>query len=97
MEKRAIISFPNFGYWKIRKDFFLTGRMPKNNILPFEWFNTPNIHLCSVDDFKKKFCNKFKIKINSMVLLDEKGKRMGSTKFLGNLITYQVIFCVSKS
>ena len=93
--KRAIISFPNFGYWKIRKDFFLTGRMPKNNILPFEWFDTPNIHLCSVDDFIK-FCKKFKIKINSMVLLNEKGKKIVSNKILGNLIAYQVIFCVSK-
>ena len=49
--QRAIISFPNFGYWKVRRDFLFSGRMPKNEILPFEWHNTPNIHLCSFKDF----------------------------------------------
>jgi|TARA_B100000287_G_scaffold329982_1_gene314538 methionine biosynthesis protein MetW len=93
--KRAIISFPNFGYWRIRKDFFFNGRMPKNDILPFEWFNTPNIHLCSVDDFVK-FCKKLKITINYQILLNKDGKKVFFNKFMGNLLSYQVIFCVSK-
>ena len=93
--KRAIISFPNFGYWRIRKDFLFNGRMPKNDILPFEWFNTPNIHLCSVNDFVK-FCKKLKIKINYQILLNKDGKKVFFDKFLGNLLSYQVIFCVSK-
>ena len=45
--RRAIISFPNFAYWKGR-DLTLKGKMPKNDILPYEWFDTPNIHLCSM-------------------------------------------------
>ena len=55
--KRAIISFPNFAYWKIRLDLLFRGRMPKNDILPHEWYNTPNIHLCSISDFEH-FVNK---------------------------------------
>lgn len=72
--KRAIISFPNFGFWKIRKDFFFSGKMPKNKILPYEWFDTPNIHLCSVNDFIQ-LCHKNRIKIKDKVLLNENGKK----------------------
>ena len=93
--KRAIISFPNFGFWKVRRDFFFSGKMPKNKILPYEWFDTPNIHLCSVKDFVE-LCNKNKIIIKDKVLLDENGKKIRSINFLENLFSYQVIFCVSK-
>ena len=93
--EKAIISFPNFGFWKVRRDFFFSGKMPKNKILPYEWFNTPNIHLCSVNDFIH-LCDKNRIKIIDKVLLNEDGKRLWSKSFLKNLLTYQVIFCVSK-
>ena len=93
--ERAIISFPNFGFWKVRRDFFFSGKMPKNKILSYEWFDTPNIHLCSVKDFIE-LCNKNRIIIKDKVLLDENGKKIQSINFLENLISYQVIFCVSK-
>ena len=93
--KRAIISFPNFGFWKVRRDFFFSGKMPKNKILSYEWFDTPNIHLCSVKDFIE-LCNKNRIIIKDKVLLDENGKKIRSINFLENLLSYQVIFCVSK-
>ncbi len=92
--KRAIISFPNFGFWKVRRDFLFKGKMPKNNILPYSWHDTPNIHLCSMRDFEE-FCNKNKIIINEMILLDEKGNLIKNS-FFSNLFAYQVIFCVSK-
>lgn len=47
----GIVSFPNFGYWRIRWQLLTTGRMPKTDYLPFEWFDTPNIHLLTVQDF----------------------------------------------
>jgi len=47
----AIISFPNFGYWEVRLQLLLRGRMPVNDLLPYEWYNTPNIHLFSLRDF----------------------------------------------
>ena len=92
--KRAIISFPNFGFWKVRKDFLFNGLMPKNKILPFEWFDTPNIHLCSCNDFIN-FCKNKKININNFILLNENGFEMKSN-FLKNLLAYQVVFCISK-
>ena len=92
--KRAIISFPNFGFWKVRKDFLFNGLMPKNKILPFEWFDTPNIHLCSCNDFIN-FCKNKKINIKNFILLNENGFEMKSN-FLKNLLAYQVVFCISK-
>ena len=50
--KTAIISFPNFGYWRVRLELLLTGRMPVNEMLPYAWHNTPNVHLCTVTDFR---------------------------------------------
>ena len=69
--------------------------MPKNKILPYEWFDTPNIHLCSVNDFIQ-LCHKNRIKIKDKVLLNENGEKIQSINLFENLISYQVIFCVSK-
>ena len=93
--KRAIISFPNFAYWKVRRDFLISGLMPKNEILSYEWYNTPNIHLCSCNDFKY-FCMKNQVNIEDFICLNEKGNKMNNN-FFSNLFAYQVIFCVSKS
>ena len=49
----AIISFPNFGYWRVRLQLLFTGRMPRNDLLPYAWFDTPNVHLCTVTDFRR--------------------------------------------
>jgi methionine biosynthesis protein MetW len=49
--RRSIVSFPNFGYWKVRLDLLLNGRMPVTPALPHQWYDTPNIHLCTTRDF----------------------------------------------
>jgi len=49
----AIISFPNFGYWQVRLKFLLSGRMPRSSLLPYTWYETPNVHLCTVTDFRR--------------------------------------------
>lgn len=92
--KRAIISFPNFAYWKIRLDLLFRGRMPKNDILPHEWYNTPNIHLCSISDFEN-FCKQKKLKIIKKVLISEQGYKINSS-FSENLMAYQGVYCISK-
>ena len=92
--KRAIISFPNFAYWKIRLDLLFRGRMPKNDILPHEWYNTPNIHLCSISDFEH-FCKQKKLKIIKKVLISEQGYKINSS-FSENLMAYQGVYCISK-
>ena len=48
----AIISFPNFGYWPVRLQLLIGGRMPQSDLLPYAWHNTPNVHLCTVRDFR---------------------------------------------
>jgi methionine biosynthesis protein MetW len=50
--RSAIVSFPNFGYWRTRLQLFLNGRMPQHDLLPYAWYNTPNVHLCTVADFR---------------------------------------------
>ena len=49
--KQAIVTIPNFGFWKIRLHLLLKGTMPVTKTLPDEWYNTPNIHLCTIKDF----------------------------------------------
>jgi methionine biosynthesis protein MetW len=50
--KLAIVSFPNFAHWSVRGRLMLTGRMPVSRELPYQWYDTPNIHLCTVSDFR---------------------------------------------
>jgi methionine biosynthesis protein MetW len=49
--RRVIVSFPNFGFWKVRLKLALTGRMPRTGALDYAWHETPNIHLCTIADF----------------------------------------------
>ncbi|HUU11738.1 MAG TPA: methionine biosynthesis protein MetW [Phycisphaerae bacterium] len=54
---RAVISFPNFGHWGVRLRLLLEGRMPRTRLLPDDWYDTPNVHLCTVRDFRE-FCRR---------------------------------------
>jgi methionine biosynthesis protein MetW len=60
--KKAIVSFPNFGHWKVRWQLLVQGNMPHTDKLPFYWFNTPNIHLLTIRDFVD-FCRARSIKV----------------------------------
>ena len=61
--KKAIVTIPNFGFWKVRINLLFKGTMPVTNNLPNEWYNTPNIHMCTIKDFVN-YCEKRNIKIN---------------------------------
>ena len=61
--KKAVVTIPNFGYWKVRIHLLFKGTMPVTENLPNDWYDTPNLHMCSIKDFVN-FCNKRKIKIN---------------------------------
>ena len=70
--KQTIVTIPNFGYWKVRLHLLFKGTMPITKNLPNEWYNTPNLHMCTIKDFVN-FCNKKNIKIcKSMCLTEEK-------------------------
>ena len=60
--KTAIFSFPNFAYYPVRIKFSLFGTMPKSQSIPYEWYNTPNIHMLTIKDFRA-YCKKFNYKI----------------------------------
>ena len=66
--QRAIVSLPNFAYWKVRLTFLLRGRMPVTGELPHQWYETPNIHFCSLRDFVV-LCREMDIAIERSVIL----------------------------
>ena len=64
--KKVIISIPNFGYWQVRTSLLFFGKMPVTKSLPDSWYNTPNLHMCSIKDFYQ-FCDKKKIKMDQII------------------------------
>lgn len=84
----AIVTFPNFGYWRARLDVLL-GNMPVSKNLPFQWYDTPNVHLCTIDDFEA-YCESRKIAVRERVVLNN-GASVGALPNLrGELAVYQL-------
>lgn len=88
---RVIVGFPNFTYFKSRFQFFFLGRTPVTPSLPFEWYETPNLHFLSISDFFA-YCRKLKIKIEKTVFLSS-GKKM---YIWPNLLADIGIFVISR-
>ena len=85
--REAIISFPNFGHWSHRLQV-LAGRMPVSNRLPYQWFDTPNIHLCTVADFDA-FCAERHYLVLERVVLHETRRVNVLPNLLGSLAIYR--------
>ena len=68
--KECVVTFPNFGHWKARFYLATRGRMPVSDLLPFEWYNTPNIHFCTFKDFEV-LCRERNIKVISRQVVNE--------------------------
>ncbi|MBX9811934.1 MAG: methionine biosynthesis protein MetW [Burkholderiales bacterium] len=82
----GIVTFPNFGYWKNRLQI-ARGHMPVSDNLPYEWFNTPNVHLCTIADFER-FCRERRIRIVERKVLT-RGKPVSALpNLLGALAVY---------
>ena len=94
---RAIVSFPNFGHWRARFSLLLTGRMPVTDNLPHQWYDTPNIHLCTIKDFVI-LCDELGIGIERRLSLDSHGKigRFHGTGRFANLFGEQAVFLLKK-
>ena len=94
--KKAVVSFPNFAYWRVRAYLFFNGKMPKSKMLPFEWFDTPNIHLLTVRDFFD-FCEKRNIQISKSILM-RRGKVINSRlkKVFADIFAAEVIFVIHR-
>jgi len=95
--KQTIVSIPNFGYWRVRLHLLFKGTMPVTKNLPNEWYNTPNLHMCTIKDFvnlcKKKNINLFK----SLALHEEKVSIINKKNLnLKNLFSELGIFLIEK-
>ena len=94
--RRAIVSFPNFGFWRIRLKLLLGGRMPISDLLPHPWYETPNIHLCTIRDFVA-LCDEVGVTVERSVTLDRHGRpySLNPHGTLANLLAEQGVFVLS--
>ena len=95
--KKAIVTIPNFGHWKVRLDLLFKGEMPVTKNLPYQWYDTPNLHMCTILDFYN-FCNNRRIKIFKTISLN--GQTISNIKRSNlkykNLISELGIFLLEK-
>lgn len=96
--KFAIVSLPNFAYIKNRAHLFFKGTMPVNKSIPFEWYETPNIHFCSIKDFEE-LCQELNFSIQQKVFLTSKHRLISffGHKMIANLFAQYGIFLITKS
>ena len=87
--KEVIITFPNFGYWKNRFQI-MQGNMPVSDELPYKWFETPNIHLCTIQDFDN-LCRANKIKVEQRLILTDKKSVNFCPNLFGALALYKLV------
>ena len=95
--RRAFVSFPNFGHWRGRLSLLWGGRMPVTRLLPEQWYDTPNIHLCTINDFVD-LCDGIGAKIERAVALNANGYKLGVAMplFAQNLFGEQAVFLLSR-
>lgn len=95
--KRAIVSLPNFAYWRLRLYIMFKGRMPVSDKLPYEWYNTPNIHFCTISDFVA-LAKEMNLSIEKSLFLDEEGtsKTIGKSILAANWLGEQAVFLLRK-
>ena len=86
--REAIVSFPNFGYWQHRWQL-LRGRMPVSDALPYEWHNTPNVHMCTVADFDA-FCARKKLRVLNRLVMNGEREQTLLPNLMGTLALYRL-------
>ena len=95
--KKAIVTIPNFGHWKVRLNLLIKGTMPVTKSLPYQWHNTPNLHMCTIKDFVN-FCNQKKINLfKSLALSNRKVSDINKNNLnIKNLLSELGIFLIEK-
>jgi methionine biosynthesis protein MetW len=94
--KRAIVTLPNFGFWRIRLGLLFHGRMPISELLHNPWYDTPNIHLCTIRDFLT-LCDELGARVERSLTLDRHGRpfALDPRGSLANLLAEQGMFVLS--
>ena len=95
--RRVIVSFPNFGHWRVRTQLLFGGKMPTTDNLPDRWYDTPNIHLCTIQDFMDLCCDAG-ARVERVVALNACGTKLGVSMplFAQNLFGEQAVFLLSR-
>jgi len=95
--RKAIVSFPNFGNWRVRWLLGLTGRMPVTRSLPYSWYDTPNIHFCTIRDFVM-LCREIDATIERSMVLKRSGERIAfnAPLWFWNLFGQQAVFLLRR-
>lgn len=95
--ERAVVSFPNFGFWRTRWAFLTQGRMPVSRELPFEWYDTPNVHFCTIRDFAL-LCKDIGATIEKAAALDGNGGRwpFDAPPWMANIFGQQAVFLLKR-
>ncbi len=87
--REIIVTFPNFGYWRNRIQIASGGHMPVSKDLPYQWYDTPNVHLCTINDFDK-FCKNYKISVIERKVITDGVEISFMPNLLGNLAMYRL-------
>lgn len=95
--RRSIVSFPNFGYWRMRMSLAWNGRMPVTENLPHQWYDTPNIHFCTVRDFVV-LAREMNLHVERGLALNGKGRPMAvnATGAMANILAEQAVFLLRR-
>lgn len=93
--KNCIITFPNFAYWRYRFYLLTKGRMPVSRHIPFEWYDTPNIHFCTIRDFDA-LCAERNIKILNRIVVDEQYRPSSLMNFNQNFFGINAIYHITR-
>lgn len=94
--KNCIVTFPNFGNWRARLYLAVKGRMPVSEYIPYEWYNTPNIHFCTVRDFDV-FCHDKNIDVITRTVVDYKRRDSWFIRAAPNLLSEIAIYHYSRT
>ncbi|MBX2847308.1 MAG: methionine biosynthesis protein MetW [Acidiferrobacterales bacterium] len=94
--KQGIVTFPNFAYWRNRLQIGLKGNMPVSKELPYKWYDTPNIHLCTIKDFEQ-LSDELEFNIESFIAVNRNGRDGLGLKHCPNLFGEIALFRFSKS
>jgi len=94
---RAIVSIPNFGHWRMRLQLLFKGQMPRTKELPYTWYDTPNIHFCTIRDFVL-LCEELGVKVEKAFALDAEGNRIGVSMpwWFWNFFGQQAVFLLRR-
>lgn len=94
--RKAVVSFPNFGHWRVRLSLAVYATMPVNKTLDYPWYSTPNIHFCTIRDFVN-LCDQLDIHVEYSMAINAKGYRMPfHNLFLANLMATQGMYVITR-